>query len=105
MVCIHMPFKSFFPIFSQQVYKTAVTHYFSMKKAREHLGYNPKKYTLDGVIEHFQKTGHGRNKRPPSRLMYHIVNIIIGILFACLILACLPTVDTQRISCNPLMSS
>jgi len=81
-----------------EVYKTAVTHYFSMKKARSHLGYNPKKYSLDGVIEHFKKTGHGKHKRPPSRLLYHVVNIIIGIMFACLILACLPRVDTFKVS-------
>ena len=80
------------------MYKTAVTHYFSMKKARSHLGYNPKKYSLDGVIEHFKKTGHGKHKRPPSRLLYHVVNIIIGIMFACLILACLPRVDTFKVS-------
>ena len=70
-----------------------------MNKARSHLGYNPKKYSLDGVIEHFKKTGHGRLKHPPSRFVYHIVNIIIGIMFACLILACLPRVDTSKLSC------
>ena len=77
-----------------QVYKTAVTHYFSMDKARSHLGYNPQKYTLDGVIQHFKKTGHGRPQRPPSRLSYHLVNILLGIMIACLILCCLPTVTT-----------
>lgn len=77
-----------------EVYKTAVTHYFSMEKARSHLGYNPKKYTLDGVIQHFKKTGHGRPQRPPSRLSYHLVNILLGIMIACLILSCLPTVTT-----------
>lgn len=82
-----------------EVYKTAVTHYFSMKKARSHLGYSPKKYSLDGVVEHFKKTGHGKHRRRPSRLLYHIVNIVIGIMFACLILGCLPRVDTSYISC------
>ncbi|KAK2571853.1 Short-chain dehydrogenase/reductase family 42E member 1, partial [Acropora cervicornis] len=77
-----------------EVYKTAVTHYFSMEKARSHLGYNPQKYTLDGVIQHFKKTGHGRPQCPPSRLSYHLVNILLGIMIACLILSCLPTVTT-----------
>ena len=81
-----------------QVYKTAVTHYFSMEKARIHLGYNPQKYTLDGVIQHFKKTGHGRPQRPPSRLSYHLVNILLGIMIACLILSCLPTVTTCSMS-------
>ncbi|XP_078347029.1 short-chain dehydrogenase/reductase family 42E member 1-like [Oculina patagonica] len=80
-----------------EVYKTAVTHYFSMKKARNHLGYNPQKYSLSGVIKHFKKNGHGRQKQP-SRLVYHLVNIVIGIVFACLLLAWLPRVDTYQIS-------
>ncbi|CAH3039535.1 unnamed protein product [Pocillopora meandrina] len=80
-----------------EVYKTAVTHYFSMKKARSHLGYSPQKYSLEGVIEHFKKNGHGRNRRP-SRLLYHIVNIVVGIMFACLLLAWLPRVDTYIIN-------
>lgn len=83
-----------------EVYKTAVTHYFSMRKARDHLGYKPKKYTLNGVIEHFKKTGHGTKRLPSSRLVYHIVNILIGIMIACLILACLPTVDTCKVPHN-----
>jgi len=64
-----------------------------MKKAHEDLGYNPQKYTLDGVTEHFKKNGHGRQKQH-SRLLYYLVNIVIGIMFACLLLAWLPRVDT-----------
>ncbi|XP_068673469.1 short-chain dehydrogenase/reductase family 42E member 1-like isoform X1 [Montipora foliosa] len=75
-----------------EVYTTAVTHYFSVKKARGHLGYNPQKYTLDAIIEQFKKTGHGRPKHPPTRIVYHIVNIFVGIMIACFILGCLPTV-------------
>lgn len=87
-----------------EVYKTGVTHYFSMKKARNHLGYNPQKYSLKGVIEHFKKNGHGKQKHP-SRLLYHIVNIVIGILFACLLLAWLPRVDTCPINSFDLTTS
>ena len=67
-----------------------------MKKARDHLGYNPKKYSLDGIIEHFKENGHGRQKHR-SRLLYHLVNVVIGIMFACLLLAWLPRVDTCHI--------
>lgn len=80
-----------------EVYKSGVTHYFSMKKAREDLGYNPQKYTLDGVTEHFKKNGHGRQKQR-SRLLYYLVNIVIGIMFACLLLAWLPGVDTWQVT-------
>ena len=89
--------KKFSFLLLAQVYKTAVTHYFSMKKACSHLGYSPQKYSLEGVIEHFKKNGHGRHRRP-LRLLYHIVNIVIGIMFACLLLAWLPRVDTSIIN-------
>ena len=68
-----------------------------MKKARDDLGYNPQKYTLGGVTEHFKKNGHGRQKQH-SRLLYYLVNIVIGIMFACLLLAWLPRVDTWQVT-------
>jgi len=64
-----------------------------MKKARDDLGYNPQKYTLDGVTEYFKKNGHGRQKQR-SHLLYYLVNVVIGIMCACLLLAWLPRVDT-----------
>ncbi|KAJ7315263.1 hypothetical protein OS493_038836 [Desmophyllum pertusum] len=69
-----------------EVYKSAVTHYFSNEERPVIiLGYNPQKYSLDGIIEHFKKKGHGRQKKKkiPPRFLYHLVNIIIGIMFAC----------------------
>lgn len=36
------------------MYKSGVTHYFSMKKVCDDLGYNSQKYTLDRVTEHFK---------------------------------------------------
>lgn len=55
------PFYNFQPLLTRtEVYKTGVTHYFSMAKAKEELSYEPQEYTLDGVVEWFRSRGHGR---------------------------------------------
>uniref|UniRef100_A0A8D2LDW1 Short chain dehydrogenase/reductase family 42E, member 1 n=2 Tax=Varanus komodoensis TaxID=61221 RepID=A0A8D2LDW1_VARKO len=43
-----------------EVYKTGVTHYFSVEKAKRELGYEPREYGLEEVIEWFKSHGHGR---------------------------------------------
>ncbi|XP_067396257.1 short-chain dehydrogenase/reductase family 42E member 1 [Emydura macquarii macquarii] len=46
-----------------EVYKTGVTHYFSIEKARKELGYEPKQFSLTEVVEWFKSRGHGRKLR------------------------------------------
>ncbi|RLW01299.1 hypothetical protein DV515_00008071 [Chloebia gouldiae] len=46
-----------------EVYKTGVTHYFSMEKARKELGYEPQQYSLDEVVEWFRSQGCGAKAR------------------------------------------
>ncbi|XP_027788954.2 short-chain dehydrogenase/reductase family 42E member 1 [Marmota flaviventris] len=48
-----------------EVYKTGVTHYFSLEKARQELGYEPQPFDLQEVVEWFKARGHG--KSPGSR--------------------------------------
>nr|XP_026248786.1 short-chain dehydrogenase/reductase family 42E member 1 [Urocitellus parryii]XP_026248787.1 short-chain dehydrogenase/reductase family 42E member 1 [Urocitellus parryii] len=48
-----------------EVYKTGVTHYFSLEKARRELGYEPQPFDLQEVVEWFKARGHG--KSPGSR--------------------------------------
>ncbi|KAM6430407.1 short-chain dehydrogenase/reductase family 42E member 1 isoform 1-T2 [Liasis olivaceus] len=43
-----------------EVYKTGVTHFFSLAKARRELGYEPQQYSLGEVVEWFQARGHGQ---------------------------------------------
>lgn len=43
-----------------EVYKTGVTHYFSLEKARKELGYEPQAFDLQEVVEWFKAHGHGR---------------------------------------------
>ncbi|XP_030313583.1 short-chain dehydrogenase/reductase family 42E member 1 isoform X1 [Calypte anna] len=46
-----------------EVYKTGVTHYFSMEKARKELGYEPQQYSLNEVVEWFRSQGCGAKPR------------------------------------------
>ncbi|XP_036043986.1 short-chain dehydrogenase/reductase family 42E member 1 [Onychomys torridus] len=43
-----------------EVYKTGVTHYFSLEKAKKELGYEPQACDLQEVVEWFKARGHGR---------------------------------------------
>ncbi|MEJ1284180.1 short chain dehydrogenase/reductase family 42E member 1 [Cricetulus griseus] len=43
-----------------EVYKTGVTHYFSLEKAKKELGYEPQPFDLQEVVEWFKVQGHGR---------------------------------------------
>ncbi|XP_036131096.1 short-chain dehydrogenase/reductase family 42E member 1 [Molossus molossus] len=44
-----------------EVYKTGVTHYFSLEKARKELGYEAQPFDLQEVVEWFKARGHGRS--------------------------------------------
>ncbi|XP_010346954.1 short-chain dehydrogenase/reductase family 42E member 1 isoform X2 [Saimiri boliviensis] len=44
-----------------EVYKTGVTHYFSLEKAKKELGYKAQPFDLQEVVEWFKAHGHGRS--------------------------------------------
>ncbi|XP_032342739.1 short-chain dehydrogenase/reductase family 42E member 1 isoform X1 [Camelus ferus] len=46
-----------------EVYKTGVTHYFSLEKAKKELGYEAQAFDFQEVVEWFKAHGHGRNPR------------------------------------------
>lgn len=48
-----------------EVNKTAITHYFSLEKAKKELGYEPQPFDLQEIVEWFKVRGHGRS--PGSR--------------------------------------
>ncbi|NP_001032779.2 short-chain dehydrogenase/reductase family 42E member 1 isoform 2 [Danio rerio] len=74
-----------------EVYKTGVTHYFSMRKAREELGYEPKLYDLEDVVQWFQARGHGK-KRSRSSIRKLILDVFVVVAFVAVLLSCLPVV-------------
>lgn len=54
-------FYNFQPFLTRaEVYKTGVTHYFSLEKAKKELGYEPQPFDLQEVVEWFKAHGHGR---------------------------------------------
>ncbi|XP_053721935.1 short-chain dehydrogenase/reductase family 42E member 1 [Synchiropus splendidus] len=60
------PFYNFQPLLTRtEVYKTGVTHYFSMAKAKAELGYDPKEYNLEEVVQWFRSRGHGKSRHQP----------------------------------------
>ncbi|XP_046567960.1 short-chain dehydrogenase/reductase family 42E member 1-like [Haliotis rubra] len=76
-----------------EVYKTGVTHTFSIAKAHSQLGYSPTvQNDMTEVVRYYQKMGRVYHKPRTSGLRYSIENIIIGLLIACLIMSLLPTV-------------
>lgn len=78
-------FYNFQPILTRtEVYKTGVTHYFSMEKAKKELGYQAQPYSLQEVVEWFKHFGHGRKK--PDNIQN---NLIWNIMFVVLLLVAL----------------
>ncbi|XP_074648240.1 short-chain dehydrogenase/reductase family 42E member 1-like [Tubulanus polymorphus] len=72
-----------------EVYKTGITHYFSIEKARSELGYNPtKQNAMDEVLQYYIE--QGRFKKPQSRGMRLLVDVILACVFASLLLSFLP---------------
>lgn len=88
------PFYNFQPLLTRtEVYKTGVTHYFSMAKAMSELGYKPQKYDLHEVVQWFKSRGHGK-KVQNSGLGQFILNIIFVCAIAAVMLSFLPVVGS-----------
>uniref|UniRef100_A0A4X1T2D0 3-beta hydroxysteroid dehydrogenase/isomerase domain-containing protein n=1 Tax=Sus scrofa TaxID=9823 RepID=A0A4X1T2D0_PIG len=69
-----------------EVYKTAVTHYFSLEKAKKELGYEAQPFDLQEVVEWFKAHGHGRS---PGRQDSEFSLVWYGLLVSLLIIAVL----------------
>ncbi|XP_061601634.1 short-chain dehydrogenase/reductase family 42E member 1 [Cololabis saira] len=73
------PVYNFQPLLTRtEVYKTGVTHYFSMAKARVELGYEPQEYNLEEVVAWFRGRGHGKKCQRSS-----IGRLLLDVLFVC----------------------
>ena len=89
-----------------QVFKTGVTHYFSIERAKRDFGYNPEPKTLDGVVQWFRERGHGYTSskssaqkkqseitaKPKSRMWTFFINFLIAVAIVILVLSCIPVV-------------
>ncbi|XP_010894891.1 short-chain dehydrogenase/reductase family 42E member 1 [Esox lucius] len=88
------PVYNFQPLLTRtEVYKTGVTHYFSMAKAKAELGYEPQEYNLEEVVEWFKSRGHGR-KANGLCLQRWMIDVLILAALAALVLSYLPVVGS-----------
>ncbi|KAJ6657180.1 hypothetical protein lerEdw1_002769 [Lerista edwardsae] len=72
-----------------EVYKTGITHYFSLEKAKRELGYEPKPHDFQEVVEWFKARGYGWKPRTYTmRCLFRDVGLIL--LFAVLVLSWFP---------------
>lgn len=77
------PVYNFQPLLTRtEVYKTGVTHYFSMAKAKAELGYEPQEQNLDEVVRWFRSRGHGRKSHRSSLSRW-----VLDILFVAALVA------------------
>ncbi|XP_070820319.1 short-chain dehydrogenase/reductase family 42E member 1 isoform X2 [Chaetodon trifascialis] len=89
------PFYNFQPLLTRtEVYKTGVTHYFSMAKAKAELGYEPQEHSLDEVVQWFQSRGHGK-KSHSSFLRRLLLDVLFVAAFLAVALSFLPLVGSQ----------
>lgn len=85
-------FYNFQPLLTRaEVYKTGVTHYFSIEKARSELGYDPKEYDLGEVVQWFRSRGHGK-KPDTSPIKKLILDVLLVLIVVALVLSFLPVV-------------
>ncbi|KAK2919764.1 hypothetical protein Q8A73_001968 [Channa argus] len=88
------PFYNFQPLLTRtEVYKTGVTHYFSMAKAKADLGYEPLEHNLDEVVQWFRSRGHGK-KLQSSIFRQLLLDILFAAAFVALVLSFLPVVGS-----------
>lgn len=59
-----------------------------MRKAREELGYEPKPYDLEDVVQWFRGRGHGK-KRSQSSVKKLILDVVLVVAFAAMALSCI----------------
>ncbi|KAM7015028.1 short-chain dehydrogenase/reductase family 42E member 1 [Tautogolabrus adspersus] len=88
------PYYNFQPLLTRtEVYKTGVTHYFSMVKAKVELGYEPQEHNLDEVVQWFRSRGHGK-KSHSSTLGRLLLDILLVSAFVAVALSFLPLVGS-----------
>ncbi|KAM4614060.1 short-chain dehydrogenase/reductase family 42E member 1 isoform 1-T2 [Discoglossus pictus] len=79
------PVYNFQPLLTRtEVYKTGVTHYFSIEKAKNELKYDPQPFTMNDVVEWFKAQGYCK---PVRRAKKH--NVIWDFIFVCLLIVVL----------------
>lgn len=88
------PFYNFQPLLTRtEVYKTGVTHYFSLAKAKAELGYEPREHNLDQVVQWFRSRGHGKTSHR-SFVRRLVFDVLLVCVFVAAALSFLPAVGS-----------
>ncbi|XP_002711704.1 short-chain dehydrogenase/reductase family 42E member 1 [Oryctolagus cuniculus] len=67
-----------------EVYKTGVTHYCSLEKAKKELGYEAQPFDLQEAVEWFKARGHGRSREGRTSVLV-VWDVVLGLLLALLV--------------------
>ena len=82
-------------VLDKQVFKTGVTHYFSIAAAKRDFGYDPEPRDLSGVVQWFRDRGHGKKRSQEgwcTWLMKSLLAVVVVILIWSLLMSLLPLV-------------
>lgn len=77
-----------------EVYKTGVTHYFNISKARTHLGYTPTvQNDINTVLQWYKERGYKKNAQRSvlSKTLSIMSSILLSFIFTAFLLSWLPT--------------
>lgn len=86
------PIYNFQPLLTRaEVYKTGVTHYFSIDKAKKELGYEPKSFTMQEVVEWYRTRGFGKKVKKVKSPNF-LWDVMVCVLLVVVVLAWVPRV-------------
>lgn len=85
------PLYNFQPLLTRaEVYKTGVTHYFNLDRAKMELGYEPKLFKMSKVTEWYKAQGYGK-RVTKGNISNFLLDLGLCLLFIIVLLAWLPT--------------
>jgi len=73
-----------------QVNKTAVTHYFSIAKTQQDLGYVPLERNMDGVVKWYKDRLPKQQKKSQNTWIMIIINILLMFVFIAVLFNFIP---------------
>ncbi|CAN2389452.1 3-beta-hydroxy-delta5-steroid dehydrogenase activity, partial [Pristimantis euphronides] len=86
------PIYNFQPLLTRaEVYKTGVTHYFSIDKAKKELGYQPKLFTMQEVVDWYKAKGYGKKVKKHKSFNF-LWGVVAFVLLFVMVLAWVPGV-------------
>jgi hypothetical protein len=80
------PIYNFQPFLTRaEVFKSGVTHFFRMDKAKTLLGYKPHAYPRDDILAWFIERGHGKIGKKGAATRHKALLLLLGMVLAALL--------------------